>query len=56
MGLGVLTASIILALRITEVRVFHASVTHASPWRDLIDGAKAVWQAPSQLAVPLLRS
>lgn len=43
--------SIVLTLRITELRASHAAHAHPSPWRDLVDGAKAVWHAPAQIAV-----
>jgi predicted MFS family arabinose efflux permease len=45
--------SIALALGIAKPRArVHAA--RASPWRDLLEGARSVWQAPTQLAMLLL--
>lgn len=38
-------------LRIAEYRASASGTTRASPWRDLLEGARAVWEAPPQLAV-----
>lgn len=46
--------STVFTLRISERRVPESDATRASPWRDLLDGARAVWKAPTQLAVLLL--
>jgi predicted MFS family arabinose efflux permease len=43
-----------LLLRIVEPRASRAGPARSSPWRDLLDGARSVWRAPSQLAVLLL--
>jgi MFS family permease len=45
--------SIVLALRISQPRV-RTHAARASPWRDLLEGARSVWQAPAQLAMLLL--
>jgi predicted MFS family arabinose efflux permease len=45
--------SVALALGIAKPRAtVHAA--RASPWRDLLEGARSVWQAPTQLAMLLL--
>jgi len=43
-----------LTLRISAPGASAIDISHASPWRNLLDGARAVWQAPTQLAVLLL--
>ena len=46
--------STVFTLRICEYRASASDTARASPWRDLLDGARSVWQAPPQLAVLLL--
>ena len=47
-------AGTVLTFRITERRVPGSATVRPSPWRDLIEGARAVWEAPPQLAVLVL--
>lgn len=45
--------STVFTLRIAQQRP-QRHTRRSSPWRDLLDGARAVWEAPAQLAVLLL--